>query len=92
MVSLCSLMAGEKMFGIDTRQILEVLGSRVLQRVPLTQGYIGGIVPYRGEVLTTVSLRALLGLEASGKAGCVVVLESEGEERYGLLADGVGAW
>ena len=62
-VSLCSLRAGTGLYGVDTPQIREVLGPSVPQRVPLAPEYIAGVVPYRGEVLTTVSFRALLGLE-----------------------------
>ena len=62
-VSVCSLRAGTGLFGIDTREIREVLGATVPQRVPLAPEYIAGVVPYRGEVLTTVCFRMLLGLE-----------------------------
>ena len=73
MVSVCdcSLRAGTGCLRIDTRQIREVLGATAPQRVPLAPAYIAGVVPYRGEVLTTVSLRALLGLEdGPGRAAC----------------------
>jgi len=90
-VSLCSLRAGSGLFGIDTRQIREVLGKTAPQRVPLAPEYIAGVVPYRGEVLTTVSLRALLGLEPWTGAHCVLVFDDEeNEERFGLTVDGVG--
>jgi purine-binding chemotaxis protein CheW len=90
-VSLCSLRAGPGLFGIDTRQIREVLGNTTPQRVPLAPGYIAGVVPYRGEALTTVSLRALLGLERWAGPNCVLVLDDAGEdERFGLMVDGVG--
>ena len=90
-VSLCSLTAGGKMFGIDTRSICEVLGNRVLQAVPLAMGYIGGVVPYRGEVLMAVSLCALLGTTPAARESCVLVLDGgEGEERFGLMVDSVG--
>jgi purine-binding chemotaxis protein CheW len=90
-VSLCSLFAGSESFGIDTRKIREVLGKRDLQRVPMAPAYIGGVVPYRGEVLTTVNLRSLLGMEENGAASCVLVLEDEeGAERFGLMVDEVG--
>jgi purine-binding chemotaxis protein CheW len=89
-VSLCSLRAGEGVFGIDTRQIREVMGETTPQRVPLTPEFIAGVVPYRGEVLTTVSLRALLGLEVWAGANCVLVLDDEeNDERFGLMVDGV---
>jgi purine-binding chemotaxis protein CheW len=46
---------------------------------------------YRGEVLTTLSLRALLGLERRAEACCVLVLDDEeSEERFGLVVDDVG--
>lgn len=90
-VSLCSLFAGDESFGIDTRKIREVLGKRDLQRVPMAPAYIGGVVPYRGEVLTTVNFRSLLGIGENTAVNCVLVLEDdEGVERFGLAVDEVG--
>jgi purine-binding chemotaxis protein CheW len=90
-VSLCSMFAGSESYGIDTRKIREVLGYRDLQRVPMAPAFIGGVVPYRGEVLTTVDFRALLGMGEYTGVNCVLVLEDEvGEERVGLVVDAVG--
>lgn len=90
-VLMCSLRAGAGLFGIETTQIREVLGAPITCRVPLAPKYIDGIVPYRGEVLTTVNLRALLGLDRCAGASCVIVLNDEiNEERFGLVVDGVG--
>lgn len=90
-VSLCSMFAGGESFGIDTSKIREVLGKRELQRVPLAPTMIGGVVPYRGEVLTTVNFRALLGMEVHSGTSCVLVLDDdEGGERFGLMVDEVG--
>ena len=90
-VSLCSLVAGSESFGIDTRKIREVLGERELQRVPMSPPFIAGVVPYRGEVLTTVNLRALLGMTEHSGRSCVLVMEDdEGAERFGLVVDAVG--
>jgi purine-binding chemotaxis protein CheW len=90
-VSLCSLYAGSEIFGIDTSKIREVLGERGLQRVPMSPAFIAGVVPYRGEVLTTVNLRALLGLETHSGGRCVLVMEDdEAGERFGLVVDAVG--
>jgi purine-binding chemotaxis protein CheW len=90
-VSLCSLYAGSETFGIDTKKIREVLGDRDLQRVPMSPAFIAGVVPYRGEVLTTVTLRALLGFEEHSEKCCVLVMEDdEAGERFGLVVDAVG--
>lgn len=60
-----------------------------LRRVPLAPAYVAGVIPYRGDVLTTLSLRALLG-EEPREGGCVVVLDdAETGERLGLMVDAV---
>ena len=88
--SLCSMFAGDEA-GIDTGKMREVLGKRELERVPMAPAFVAGVVRYRGDVLTTVSFRALLGLPESTEAGCVLVLEDhDGEERFGLMVDAVG--
>ena len=90
-VSLCSLYAASETFGIDTGKIREVLGERELQRVPMSPEFIAGVVPYRGEVLTTVNLRALLGMEPHSGRCCVLVMEDDdAAERFGLVVDAVG--
>jgi purine-binding chemotaxis protein CheW len=90
---LCRLEADGQSFGIDTRRIREVLGVTVVQRVPLAPAFIAGMVSYRGEVLTTVSLRALLGMEPKGGPSCLLVLDGDvqwtgGDEQFGLMVDG----
>lgn len=90
MLSLCSFMVGERLFGIDTRTIKEVLGKRAVRRVPLAAAFVGGIVPYRGEVLTTVSFRSLVGLEPrEGPSYVIVVHDAESGDRFGLMVDSV---
>jgi len=91
-ISFCSMFAGGQTFGIDTSKIREVLGPRELQHVPMAPCFVAGIVPYRGDVLTVVSFRALLGLLPEVlETGCVLVLEDQEEkERFGLMVDSVG--
>jgi purine-binding chemotaxis protein CheW len=89
--SICSLLVDDRLYGIDTRRIREVLGHKRLEPVPLAPGYIGGVVPYRGDVLTVISFRALLGLPPAPTQGCVLVFKSTGEqEPAGLMVDSVG--
>jgi purine-binding chemotaxis protein CheW len=68
---------------------LEIVGKAKPQPVPLAPGFIGGMVHYRGDVLTTVSLRQLLGLPPpEGPQDILVVENSCGT--LGLLVDSVG--
>lgn len=97
-ISLCSLNVDNRRYGIDILSILEVLEGRMIQSVPLAPPFIGGVMPYRGEVLTAIDFRALLGLPSRGGESCVIVLgevcpDADREncgEIYGLMVDGVG--
>ena len=89
LVEVCSVRLAETWFGVPITHILEIVGSAHPQPVPLAPPYVGGLVHYRGDVLTTVSLRHLLALSAKEGAQDILVLESAGG-CFGLLVDSVG--
>jgi purine-binding chemotaxis protein CheW len=89
LVEVCSVRLGKTLFGVPITHILEIVGASQPQPVPLAPGYVGGLVHYRGDVLTTVSLRRLLDLPPHEGAQDILVLESVGGI-FGLLVDSVG--
>jgi purine-binding chemotaxis protein CheW len=89
MVEMCSVRLGQTLFGVPISHILEIVGSARPQPVPLAPPYVGGLVHYRGDVLTTVSLRQLLGMPPKEGPQDILVLESKGG-CFGLLVDSVG--
>ncbi len=89
MVEMCSVRVGQALFGVPITHILEIVGSARPQPVPLAPDFVGGLFHYRGDVLTTVSLRQLLGLPPREGAQSILVLESSGG-CFGLLVDSVG--
>jgi purine-binding chemotaxis protein CheW len=88
-IEMCSVRAGETLFGVPIMRILEILGAPAMQSVPLAPAYIGGLAHYRGEVLTVVSLRSLLGMPPYDAASGVLVFEGPAGY-FGLLVDAVG--
>ena len=89
--SICTVRVAGRRFGLQTTALAQVVRPRGLRRVPLCPGFICGVLPYRGEVLTVVGCRSLLEVPAlADQAGCVLVMEGA-EERFGLLVDEVGA-
>jgi purine-binding chemotaxis protein CheW len=88
-IEMCSVRAGETVFGVPITRILEILGAPATQPVPLAPHYVGGFVHYRGEVLTVVSLRALLEMPLYDGKSDVVVFESP-QGYFGVLVDAVG--
>ena len=89
LMEVCSVRLGQTWFGVPIAHILEIVGGARPQPVPLAPEYVGGLVHYRGDVLTTVSLRQLLGLPAKDGAQDILVLESPAG-CFGLLVDLVG--
>ena len=89
LVEVCSVRLAETWFGIPITHILEIVGAARPQPVPLAPPYVGGLVHYRGDVLTTVSLRQLLALPPRQGPQDILVLESSGG-CFGLLVDSVG--
>lgn len=89
LVEICSVRVGKSLFGVPIQHILEIVGSTRPRPIPLAPGFVGGLVHYRGDVLTTVSLRSLLELSALEGAQDILVLESA-TGCFGLLVDAVG--
>jgi purine-binding chemotaxis protein CheW len=88
-IEMCSVRVGKTLYGVPIMRILEILGKPVTQAVPLAPGYIGGLVHYRGEVLTAVSLRKLLDMPAVDEPEDILVFEGV-DGYFGLLVDEVG--
>ena len=89
LAEVCSVRLGKTMFGVPIQHILEIVGKARPQPIPLAPGFVGGLVHYRGDVLTTVSLRHLLEMPPIEGPQDILVLESAGG-CFGLLVDAVG--
>ncbi|MDR3775159.1 MAG: chemotaxis protein CheW [Terracidiphilus sp.] len=89
LAEMCSVRLGKTLFGVPITHILEIVGGARPQPVPLAPSYVGGLIHYRGDVLTTVSLRQLLDLPPRDGPQDILVLESSGG-CFGLLVDSVG--
>ena len=89
LMEMCSVHLGKTLFGVPIAHVLEIVGGARPQPVPLAPRYVGGLVHYRGDVLTTVSLRHLLDMAPKDGPQDILVLESAGG-CFGLLVDSVG--
>lgn len=88
MVEVCTVEVGRSRFGLPIGHIVEIIGSTSPQPVPLAPEFVGGLVHYRGDVLTTVSLRRLMGMPDAQGPQSVLVLEHPGG-CFGLQVDAV---
>ena len=85
---VCSVRVGDALYGVPIGHILEIVGKARPQQVPLAPEFIAGLVHYRGDVLTAVSLRRVLGLPGATAAQDLLVLEST-DGPFGLTVDAV---
>jgi purine-binding chemotaxis protein CheW len=88
-LEVCSVRVGSTLYGIPIARVLEILGKPATQPVPLAPFFVGGLVHYRGEVLTAVSLRRLLDMEPATAPEDVLVFENA-DAPFGLFVDAVG--
>lgn len=89
LMEMCTVRLGSSIFGVPITHILEIVGAAKPQPVPLAPIFVGGLMHYRGDVLTTVRLRYLLDLPPLEGPQDILVLESAGG-CFGLLVDSVG--
>lgn len=85
---ICSVRLGNGLYGIPITHILEIVGNTRPEPVPLAPKFVGGLVHYRGDVLTAVSLRHLLDMPPREGLQGMLVLETDGG-CFGLLVDSV---
>jgi len=90
LIQVCSVRVGEELYGIPLGDILEIVGGACPQAVPLAPDFIAGLVHYRGDVLTTVNLRRVLGMPPACAVQDLLVLEDAGGP-FGLVVDSVRA-
>jgi purine-binding chemotaxis protein CheW len=88
LMEMCTVRLGNSMFGVPITHILEIVGAARPQPVPLVPAFVGGLVHYRGDVLTTVCLRQLLDMPPREGRQDLLVMESAGGI-FGLLVDSV---
>jgi purine-binding chemotaxis protein CheW len=53
----CSFFVGDLFFGVDVREVQEVIRYQAMTKVPLAPPEIGGLINLRGQIVTAVDLR-----------------------------------
>jgi purine-binding chemotaxis protein CheW len=87
-VEFVTFYVGDLLIGVDINQLDEINRLIDITPVPHAPSYVRGVVNLRGEVVTVVDLRKILGLgecENTGQNRNVIV-NSQGEQ-IGLLVD-----
>ncbi|MEM8747195.1 MAG: chemotaxis protein CheW [Actinomycetota bacterium] len=88
---LCTFRLADLLFGVDVRDVQEVLRNAEITPVPHAAPAGAGLINLRGQIATTVDLRTRLGLDSIELEGgpMHVVVRAAGEP-VSLLVDRIG--
>jgi purine-binding chemotaxis protein CheW len=62
---ICFGLGKNHLFGIDYKQVKEVIHTSSITALPLTPDYIAGVLNYRGHLISIIELGKLFGLPAA---------------------------
>ena len=87
----CSFFVADMFFGVDVREVQEVIRYQEMTRVPLAATEIGGLINLRGQIVTAVDLRRRLRIaeREAGRLPMNVVVRN-GDCAISLLVDEIG--
>ena len=81
----------EEWYGLSVYQLVEVLPTPKITRVPSVPNHILGVMNFRGEVLSAIDLKKFLGLpQSEATTDPAIVVVEQGERQTGLLVDEIG--
>ena len=87
----CSFHVGDMFFGVEVKEIQEVIRYQRMTAVPLAPAEVAGLINLRGQIVTAIDLRRRLGVAdraADQRPMNVVVRTDDGA--VSLLVDDIG--
>jgi purine-binding chemotaxis protein CheW len=87
----CTFFLGGHYFGIEVRQVQEVIRYQKMTRVPLAPAVVRGLINLRGQIVTAIDLRRRLELpeRPDGELPVNVVVQTD-DGAVSLLVDEIG--
>ena len=88
----CTFLLDGHLFGVDVASVQEVLKGQDVTPVPLAPAEVDGLINLRGQIVTTLDLRARLGLppRPQGSPSVSVVVRAADGGPVSLVVDRIG--
>lgn len=88
--SFCTFNIDDLLFGVEVKEVQEVIRTQQSTRVPLAPSVVSGLMNLRGQIVSTLNLRQRLGIDGEmvDKPMNVVIRSADGP--ISLLVDEIG--
>lgn len=86
-IQLCGFKVGDEQFAVKVLDVQEVIKPLSITPVPLSEPFVTGLINLRGQIVTTISLRSLFGLEERNYEEGMNVIVRHGNSLLSLMVD-----
>lgn len=59
----CGFKVGDNLYGISVIYVQEIIKPQIVTAIPMTGDFLRGLINLRGQIVTSISLRHLFGIE-----------------------------
>jgi purine-binding chemotaxis protein CheW len=89
---LCTFLVDDLYLGVDVTEVQEVIRYQAMTAVPLAPEVVFGLINLRGQIVTAIDLRTMLGLPplAGDDLPTNVVIRDGSDDAVSLLVDSIG--
>jgi purine-binding chemotaxis protein CheW len=81
---------GSEEFGVEIRNVQEIIRMTNITKIPQASGYVKGIINLRGRIIVVINLNVMLGMESSELNGNTrIIVADVGDTVLGFAVDSV---
>lgn len=88
-IQLCGFKVADNHFAVSVEDVQEVIRPQLVTTVPHCDEHIRGLINLRGQIVTTVSLRKLFGLEDDLTKPYMMIIVKKAEKYIALTVDSI---
>ena len=84
---LCGIKIGQSIYGIPILRVQEIVMPHQLTPIPLAQKYIDGLINLRGQIVLSLNMREIMGIEEEYPSKYMNVIIKGKDSIYSLKID-----
>lgn len=86
-IQVCGFKIGDGYYAVPVLEVQEVVKPQKVSRVPKAPEYIDGLINLRGQVVTSLNLKNLFGIQGEANEDYMNVIVRSEDSLYSLVVD-----